>query len=68
MEENKESRMLAFPATDGNTFYTQGMELRDYFANSAMNGIVSENPTKTIDYIARRSYEITDAMLKQREL
>ncbi len=45
--------------------------LRDYFANSAMQGICA-HPTgfgiATADGVAKRSYEIADAMLKQREL
>ena len=58
----------------------QGMTLRDYFAAKAMQGLFSsmgeitkswsamarDIPLK--DYISDYSYEIADAMLKQREL
>ena len=54
--------------------WNEGMTLRDYFANSAMQGMISnhsmydvitENSSKTL---ALESYMIADAMLKQREL
>lgn len=57
-----------------------GMTLRDYFANSAMQGFVSDREMymammhdRTLgvsadDYIAIQSYNLADAMLKQREL
>ena len=50
-----------------------GATLRDYFANSAMQGIVSNSSVfgvKTMynDDIARLAYSIADELLKQREL
>ena len=53
---------------------SQGMSLRDYFANSAMQGMLSNTniiddvSNSDADYISLRSYLIADAMLKQREL
>ena len=48
----------------------QGMTLRDYFAAKAMQGIASNlnNDLDVIyvDVIAKDSYDIADAMLKQR--
>ena len=51
----------------------QGASLRDYFAAKAM-AIVPEKSCWNMksnesdaDYIARRSYEVADAMLKARE-
>ena len=47
-----------------------GITLRDEFANSAMQGYLS-NPNIEIamyDDLAKESYLIADAMLKQREL
>jgi len=67
----------------GDTIENDGMDLRDYFANSAMQASIA-NPTMwndlisdskkfgkeltTLEYIAKECYEIADAMLKQREL
>ncbi len=60
--------------------YHKGMTLRDYFANSAMQAnltspelmeITSETSIKdgsAFEAIARVSYQIADAMLKQRNL
>jgi len=79
--ENKPNNPTAFPTL----FYNQttgepsghdaGMTLRDYFANSAMQGIISANTEAfangmgiNFKNLAIESYEIDDAMLKQREL
>jgi hypothetical protein len=56
----------AFPASLPEGHYSQdGMTLRDYFADSAMNSLlfVENEPEK----IARRSYEMANAMLKARQ-
>jgi hypothetical protein len=48
-----------------------GATLRDYFANSAMQGMLSSFNNKTgwsVSDMAESSYLIADAMLKQREL
>lgn len=85
--ENKPNNPQAFPTVNPNydnnwnkDYYNNGMTLRDYFANSAMQAnltnpdlmeIVSEKSIQdgtTFDAIARVSYQISDAMLKQREL
>ena len=75
MEENKKpSNPEAFPVLDPNgSFWNPGMSLRDYFANSAMQGIMSSGFAEPVqqyhfDNIAEDSYKIADAMLKQREL
>jgi hypothetical protein len=83
--ENKPNNPQAYPRTafdskgDITTFDDEfsGMTLRDYFANSAMQGLLS-NPNWMKEYkgekyimqkeiISSFSYEIADAMLKQRE-
>lgn len=59
----------------------KGMTLRDYFANSAMQTLVSKRDTTydsrrincdlditTARDLTRHAYQIADAMLKQREL
>lgn len=49
-----------------------GMTLRDYFAAKAMQGMLANNlivddlSDSITEWIANRSYEISDAMLKQR--
>jgi len=74
----KQEEQNAFPALHLDAH--QGMTLRDYFAAKAMQGLFSsigeitkswsamarDIPLK--DYISDYSYEIADAMLKQREL
>jgi len=78
--ENKKPnnpRMQEFDGMYANDAYkliNDPFTLRDYFANSAMQGMLSN--TNIIDdvsnsvpeWIAIRSYLIADAMLKQREL
>jgi len=81
MEENKKT-IKAFPNTtvnkDGIIISGQeGMDLRDYFANSAMGSQISANTDRachgmefddnTIEYLVKESYRIADAMLKFRE-
>ena len=75
-ENTKTSNPKAFPSDlyleNGES--QKGMTLRDYFANSAMQGIINLlSPTdvdnyKNRDFIAKTSYQLADAMLKQREL
>lgn len=49
---------------------SEGMTLRDYFANSAMQGMISFNGILNVEIFANveKAYEIADEMLKQREL
>ena len=78
--ENKPKNPDAFPGMESSAFgqdtgHYHGMSLRDYFAAKAMNGICADGHTfwdnSTLQgdplEIARLSYEIADAMLKQRE-
>ena len=45
-----------------------GMDLRDYFAAKAMQGLLSNrNAEAAIDEFAAKSYRMADAMLKQRK-
>ena len=87
MENKKPNNPIAFPRTafDKNGQLTtqypeyEGMTLRDYFANSAMQSMISkygkpseyhwQNNTKDgKPQLAKECYDIADAMLKQREL
>ena len=88
MENKKPNNPIAFPRTafDKNGQLTtqypeyEGMTLRDYFANSAMQGMFNETILKWSDdvvkstdksrsqWFAEQAYNFADAMLKQREL
>ncbi len=48
--------------------YSPGMDLRDYFAAAALQGICASGPTKSYDnqFIAKDSYNLADAMLAER--
>jgi hypothetical protein len=74
IQKEKLSNPSAFPQNESIEFdYTKGMTLRDYYAAKAMQANLSiprlitleENHIKSI---AKTSYQIADAMLKQREL
>ena len=66
---------------DDNGFTQYGISLRDYYANSAMQAIVQSKDlrelfarkgelsnTDWMDVVAQNSFNIADAMLRQREL
>jgi len=77
-ETKKADNPFAFSSTankNSDTEYEKGMTLRDYFAAKAMQGLMSmeeKGEYKTINdawnKIAEYSYQMADAMLKQREL
>jgi len=79
METKKPINPSAFPYVDeGRNTAEEGMTLRDYFANSAMQGFISNtiysemfsgnNGLPVPEFISETAYGIADAMLKQREL
>lgn len=62
--------MKAFP--DSHMCNNEGMELRDYFAAKAMQGILATDPEDQdhkdgLLAIAIVSYKMADAMMKERE-
>ena len=63
----------AFPSnythTDGRQFHEEGMELRDYFAAKAMQGICASEELRftSAKRIASMAYQIADAMLAERQ-
>lgn len=66
--------MKAFPCGEGIKPYEYGMDLRDYFAAKAMQGLMSgrwkhEYDAYTIDAEgwAKSAYAFADAMMKARE-
>ena len=77
MENTKENNPHAFPMISAQGEYSQeGMTLRDYFANSAINTILrdwtcfelADEKKAPIEIIVKASYRVADAMLKQREI
>jgi len=63
--------MKAFPSEhkeykDGYTVAQDGMDLRDYFAAKAMQGMVFKIEEYYLEYLAMQSYKIADAMMKAR--
>lgn len=72
MEIKKSKNQSAFPVPSNR--FAEGMSLRDYFANSAMQGIIS-SLTNTglsinenhIKIVCKKSYMYADAMLEERE-
>ena len=75
-EDKKPENPPAFPnqATINTDYIAEGMTLRDYFANLAMQGMISNNSMYDMitehssKSLAFESYMIADAMLKQRKL
>jgi hypothetical protein len=69
--------MKAYPfqhrhPTTGVTTSSEGMDLRDYLAASALQGLLFHTATASrylppYDDLARESYKMADAMLKARE-
>ena len=60
----------AFPTgTGGNTPYSNGMTLRDFFAAKAMQGLLAcpATITRNENMYACDAYTMADAMLKARE-
>ena len=59
----------AFPTgTNGNTPYSNGMTLRDYFAGQAMNALILERADWKYapETLAKYAYAQADAMLRAR--
>ena len=60
--------MKAFPVSDSERVWDEGMDLRDYFAAKAMQYWLS-NPidNRQIEKLCEGAYQIADAMMKARE-
>ena len=63
--------MKAFPTVNwvqqhGQPPNDEGMELRDYFAAKAMQGILANPSVHSIRPIAEQAYDIADFMMKAR--
>ena len=64
--------MKAYPflhkhPTTGETTLSHGMELRDYFAAQAMQGMLVGNQYFDDHVMAQAAYQMADYMMKQRE-
>lgn len=57
----------AFPHGDPTHGGELGMTLRDYMAAKAMQGMMHDVDQPHCDYIAQKSYQMADAMLKARD-
>jgi len=77
MEDKKPNNPYVHPIQENTLTNYNGITLRDYFASKAMAGIISNQSeierlktlgTNTNDFISIISYNVADAMLKQREL
>jgi hypothetical protein len=67
-EENASAFPCELESNQGFRFFEQGMTLRDYFASSAMQGLIIKYGTMCLDIKIKESFEVADAMLKQRKL
>ena len=60
--------MKAFPLSNMTGLNQQGMDLRDYFAAKAMQGMMADHTRDNYpEEIAEHAYKIADEMMKQRE-
>jgi hypothetical protein len=64
--------MKAYPymhkhPTSGQTEIEAGMDLRDWFAGQALQGLLASDVRDTMDSFAIRSYVLADLMMKQRK-
>lgn len=66
--ENKPKNPNAFPLEYKDGDFQSGMTLRDYFAAKVITGAFQHVSAGSQSQLAKRAYEIADAMLKQREL
>src|SRR4051812_19236255 len=75
--ENRSTNNLSLSEILNLCTESTGMSLRDYFANSVMNGLIANgiphdaersNGEYHRDFIAKTSYQMADAMIKAREV
>ena len=56
--------MKAFPSPSHST---TGMDLRDYLAAAAMQGLLASSVHAPLDEFVKRAYEVADAMMEARK-
>jgi hypothetical protein len=64
--------MKAFPymhkhPTSGQTTESGGMDLRDWFAGLAMQGMMVNNPYPACENVAKTAYQMADVMMLARK-
>ncbi|THB74887.1 MAG: hypothetical protein D6B28_01415 [Gammaproteobacteria bacterium] len=59
-------KAFPYPKKDGTS--SGGMDLRDYFAVRAVQGILAREECSDSAGLAEKGYEIADAMLKARQI
>jgi hypothetical protein len=64
--------MKAYPymhkhPTSGQTTISDGMDLRDWFAGQALQGLLASEVIDNMDTFVTRSYLLADLMMKQRK-
>lgn len=73
----KDNNIIAFPCGKDSPVLQKGMSLRDSFANSAMQSVItrlggrplcSSDEQGIFNLVAKEAYKYADAMLKQREI
>ena len=66
---SKTEKVFAFPVTDNVNGGEEGMELRDWFAGMAMQGMLSadtDNVAPSLELV-KAAYEYADQMLEERK-
>jgi len=63
--------MKAYPymhkhPTSGQTSIEEGMDLRDWFAGIALQGLLASDVNSPLEMFVKQSYRVADAMMKQR--
>lgn len=63
--------MKAYPymhkhPTSGQTTISEGMDLRDYFAGIALQGLLASDVSSPLETFVKQSYRVADAMIQQR--
>ena len=66
MSKNKGQRP-AFPNNQDTIEWREGITIRDYFAAKVITGAFQNVSAGSQSELAKRAYEIADAMIKQRE-
>jgi hypothetical protein len=69
--------MKAFPLSKENNYGQDGMDLRDYFAAQAMQGIIMDGSLNSVTYMEKKditkeisllAYGFADAMMEARKI
>ncbi len=64
-ENIMKKKAFPYPKKDGSS--TSGMDLRDYFAAKAIQGILAREDCADASALVDKGYEVADVMLKKRQ-